>query len=47
MSHRSFVEPDDFPEIGDEVVFHGDHGNLVRGRDCATPTDIAEPSSSP
>ena len=32
MSTRSsFVEPGDRAEIGDEVVFHGDHGNLVRG----------------
>jgi hypothetical protein len=26
----SFVEPGDCAEVGDEVVFHGDHGNLVR-----------------
>jgi hypothetical protein len=26
----SFVEPGDRAEVGDEVVFHGDHGNLVR-----------------
>jgi hypothetical protein len=32
MSHSSsFVEPGDRAEVGDEVVFHGDHGNLVRG----------------
>jgi hypothetical protein len=30
MSNRSsFVEPGDRAEIGDDVVFHGDHGNLV------------------
>jgi len=28
---NSFVEPGDRAEVGDEVVFHGDHGNLVRG----------------
>ena len=32
MSKRSsFVEPGDRAEIGDEVVYHADHGNLVRG----------------
>jgi len=30
-SRSSFVEPGDRAEVGDEVVFHGDHGNLVRG----------------
>ena len=31
MSTRSsFVEPGDRAEVGDEVVSHGDHGNLVR-----------------
>jgi hypothetical protein len=31
MSSRSnFVEPGDRAEVGDDVVFHGDHGNLVR-----------------
>jgi hypothetical protein len=29
-TRRSFVEPGDRAEFGDEVVFHGDHGNLVR-----------------
>jgi hypothetical protein len=29
-TRRSFVEPGDRAEVGDEVVFHGDHGNLVR-----------------
>ena len=30
MSTRnSFVEPGERAEIGDGVVFHGDHGNLV------------------
>ncbi len=27
---RTFVEPGDRAEAGDKVVFHGDHGNLVR-----------------
>ena len=27
----SFVEPDDQAELGDHVVYHGDHGNLVQG----------------
>jgi len=32
MSRRSsFFEPGDRAEVGDDVVFHGDHGNLVRG----------------
>jgi len=32
MSRRSsFVEPGDRAEVGDDVVFHGDHANLVRG----------------
>jgi hypothetical protein len=26
-----FIEPGDRAEVGDDVVFHGDHGNLVRG----------------
>ena len=30
-SRSSFVEPGDRAEVGDDVVFHGDHGNLVRG----------------
>ena len=30
-TRSSFVEPGDRAEVGDEVVFHGDHGNLVRG----------------
>jgi len=30
-TRRSFVEPGDRAEVGDEVVFHGDHGNLVHG----------------
>jgi hypothetical protein len=30
-TRRSFVKPGDLAEVGDEVVFHGDHGNLVRG----------------
>lgn len=35
MSTRNtFVEPGDRAEVGDEVVFHGDHGNLVRGLDA-------------
>ena len=29
-TRHSFVEPGDRAEVGDEVVFHGDHGNLVR-----------------
>jgi hypothetical protein len=29
-TNRSFVEPGDQAEIGDEVVYHGDHGNLVQ-----------------
>jgi len=28
-SRSSFVEPGDRAEVGDDVVFHGDHGNLV------------------
>ena len=27
----SSVEPGDRAEVGDDVVFHGDRGNLVRG----------------
>jgi len=30
-SRSSFVEPGDRAEFGDDVVFNGDHGNLVRG----------------
>ena len=30
-TRSSFVEPGDRAEVGDEVTFHGDHGNLVRG----------------
>jgi hypothetical protein len=41
MSTRSrFVEPGDRAEIGGEVVFHGDHGNLVRAL-------VAERTASP
>jgi hypothetical protein len=29
-TNRSFVEPGDLAEIGDEVVYHGDHDNLVQ-----------------
>jgi hypothetical protein len=29
-TRRSFVEPGDRAGVGDEVVFQGDHGNLVR-----------------
>ena len=28
---QSFVETGYCAEVGSEVVFHGDHGNLVRG----------------
>jgi hypothetical protein len=28
---QSFVDPGELAEIGDEVVYHGDHGNLVTG----------------
>jgi hypothetical protein len=28
---RSFVDPGDRAEIGDDIVFHGNHGNLIRG----------------
>jgi len=31
LTRSSLVEPGDRPEVGDDVVFHGDHGNLVRG----------------
>ena len=32
MSTRSsFVEPGDVAAVGDCVVYHGDHGNLIRG----------------
>jgi len=30
-SRSSFVEPGDCAEVGDDVVFHGEYGNLVRG----------------
>jgi hypothetical protein len=36
----SFVEPGDRADVGDEVLFHGDHGNFVRGL-------VAERTKSP
>jgi hypothetical protein len=29
-TNRSFVEPGDQSEVGDEVVYHGEHDNLVQ-----------------
>jgi len=45
-SRSSFVDPGDRAEVGDDVVFHGGCGNLVRGivvDRCVSPlTNVTE-----